>query len=508
MPKNYIKPEKIKLEASDVLNEMSYTILPTQLTINPYNPDDLIVKKGLYTYDKMKDDEVVKIALLVKKTIMLSNNILVEPSSQSPIDIKIADFITYNLFDRLKTPFNRRLESMLSALDYGYSVSEIMYAYINNHKDFKGLIGVDDLKTRPPHGFDFKTDACGNLAYLKQYQGQGMYSLDLPPSKFAIHTFDKQFDNLYGNADLRAIYRPWWIKDVTLKFYAMHLERYGTPLLIAYYTGQLTADEEKDLKAILKYLLKGTGFKLPDGKVRIDNITFPAPAGYSEALDRCDKMMSRGLLMPDNLGFTNTNVGSYALGMEQFNLFYVILKRFLDNLLEDINIQVIKRLVDINFPNVDKYPKLKASSLQVDELDKLSNVYATLTTSGYMTPQNEKDLNFVRDKYNLPKNDSNEILHLTDTNINKLFETAKNYDKKYDIAKLNDFVTAEKELQKQIEESIKNVSIEEYEKMIDAFKDRDFEKMEEIIKKTNEESLKTAINDVMEARFNIGKESI
>ena len=256
MPKNYEKPDKIKLEASDVLNEMAFTILPTQLMINPYNPDDLIQKKGLYIYDKMKDDEIVKIALLVKKTIMLSNNILIEPTSQDSIDLKIAEFINYNLFTRLKTPFNRRLETMLTALDYGYSISEIMFEYINNHKDYKGLIGINDLKTRPPHGFTFKTDACGDLLCLKQFQGQGVYANDLPASKFIIHTFDKQFDNLYGNADLRAIYRPWWIKDVTLKFYAIHLERYGTPLLIAYYTGQLTPEEETDLKAILKYLLK------------------------------------------------------------------------------------------------------------------------------------------------------------------------------------------------------------------------------------------------------------
>jgi len=504
--KLYNAPEKIYLSKDDVLNEMSFNVLPTQLSINPYNPDDLIMKKGLYTYDKMKDDEAVKVALLLKKTLMLANTVSLEPASNDRVDIEIKDFVEYNLFERLNSPFNKRLESILSAMDYGFSVSEMLFNYIDNHRYFKGKVGLKDLKTRPPHGFDFKTDAYGNLAFLRQFQGQGSYSQDLPVSKFLIHTFNKQFDNHYGDADLRAVYRPWWLKDVTLKFYAIHLERYGTPLLVAYYTGQLSTDENSDLKNILTYLLKGTSFKLPDGKIRIDKLDFQAPQGYEQALDRFDKMITRGLLMPDQLGFTNTSSGTYNAALTQFDMFYLVLKKLLNDVANDMECQVIKPLVNVNF-RADRYPKLKFTSIQSEELDKLAGVYTQLTTAGYMSPSNKEDLNFVRNKYDLPEKKVNEISFMS---MNDKFKNAKVdiNTKNYDVNKLEDFIEAEKVLQKAISDSLVNLTLEQYEKMIDAYNEKDFDAMKSIIEETNEEPLKQAIGDVIGIRYAIGKDSI
>lgn len=494
MPRDYKKPEPIKLDKLDVLNEMSYNILPSQLGINPYNPDDLIMKKGLYIYDQMKDDECVKIALLLKKTLMLANNISVEPASSDRIDIEIKDFVEYNLFTRLKTPFKRCLESVLSAMDYGYSVSELLLSYIDENQDFKGKIGLSNIKTRPPHGFDFKTDALGDILYLRQFQGNGIYSQDLPASKFLIHTFNKQFDNHYGNADLRAVYRPWWCKDVTLKFYAIHLERYGTPLLIAYYTGQLSTQEIADLKTILTYLLKGTSFKLPDGKIRIDKLDFNAPQGYEQALDRFDKMITRGLLMPDQLGFTNTTSGTYNLGLSQFDMFYMVLQKFMNDAMEDVDNQVIKRLVNINY-RTDKYPKLKLTGLTNDELDKLAGVYTQLTTAGYMSPQNKADFDFVREKYELPKSET-----LADDKNKPLFFSVND-------AKLQEMIKAESNISEKITKGLPELSEEEYEKLIKAFQTNDFDEMQKIIENNGVKDLQDDIEDILMKRYELGYKS-
>lgn len=492
MPKNYASPEKIKLSKDDILSEMSFNILPSLLTINPYNPDDLITKKGLYTYDKMKDDEAVKVALLIKKTVMLSNNITLEPASSDPKDIEIKEFVDYNLFKALKRPFKSSLEEVLSAIDYGYSVTEQIFYYIEKGK-FKGKIGLKDLKTRPPHGFDFKQNALGDIISLVQFQGQGMYSQELPASKFLIHTFNKQFDNPYGNADLRAVYRPWWCKDVCLKFYAIHLERYGTPLLIAYYTGQLNTDENKDLKNILTYLLKGTSFKLPEGKVRIDKLDFQPPTGYEVGLDRFDKMITRGLLMPDQLGFTNTSSGAYNLGLSQFDLFYLINQKFLGTCLEDVDNQIIKPLVNLNY-ETDAYPKLKSNSLNNEELDKLANIYNTLTNTGYMNPQNKEDLDFVRDKYNLPK-----VNQLSKDKSNSIYLSASKNQKI-----LNDMIKVENDMSELITKKSVDLSEKEYANLIKAYADKEYEQMQEILEGAGIEDLTKMLNEFLTLRFEAG----
>jgi phage gp29-like protein len=495
MPKGYKPEEPIKLDKLDILSEMSYNILPSQLGINPYNPDDLIMKKSLYIYDQIKDDECVKVALLLKKTLMLANNISVEPASSDRYDIEIKDFVEYNLFNRLKTPFKRVLESVLSAMDYGYSVSEMLLSYIEESQDFKGKIGLSNIKTRPPHGFDFKTDALGDIISLRQFQGQGQYSQDLPASKFLIHTYNKQFDNHYGNADLRAIYRPWWCKDVTLKFYAIHLERYGTPLLIGYYTGTLSKDESDDLKSILTYILKGTSFKLPDGKIRIDKIDFNAPQGYEQALDRFDKMITRGLLMPDQLGFTNTTSGTYNLGLSQFDMFYMVLQKFMEDAMQDVDSQVIKPLVNMNY-KTDKYPKLKLTGLNNDELDKLAGVYTQLTTAGYMNPQNKADFDFVREKYELPKSET-----LSDDKNKTLFFSAKNQKT------LSDMIKAESNISEKITKGLPELSEDEYEKLIKAFEEKDFDAMQTIIENNGVEDLQNDIEDILMKRYELGYKS-
>jgi phage gp29-like protein len=474
---------------------MSYNILPSQLGINPYNPDDLIMKKSLYIYDQIKDDECVKVALLLKKTLMLANNISLEPASSDRYDIEIKDFVEYNLFNRLKTPFKRVLESVLSAMDYGYSVSEMLLSYIEESQDFKGKIGLSNIKTRPPHGFDFKTDALGDIISLRQFQGQGQYSQDLPASKFLIHTYNKQFDNHYGNADLRAIYRPWWCKDVTLKFYAIHLERYGTPLLIGYYTGTLSKDESDDLKSILTYILKGTSFKLPDGKIRIDKIDFNAPQGYEQALDRFDKMITRGLLMPDQLGFTNTTSGTYNLGLSQFDMFYMVLQKFMEDAMQDVDSQVIKPLVNMNY-KTDKYPKLKLTGLNNDELDKLAGVYTQLTTAGYMNPQNKADFDFVREKYELPKSET-----LSEDKNKTLFFSAKNQKT------LSDMIKAENNISEKITKGLPELSEDEYEKLIKAFEEKDFDAMQTIIENNGVKDLQDDIEDILMKRYELGYKS-
>lgn len=478
----------VSIKPEDVMSEMSYYMLPSQLTMYPYNPDDLVQKKGLFIYDRMKDDEVIKVALLLKKTVMLSNNIEIEAISTDPADQQAADFIKYVLFEQLEQPLNCIIEQVLSAFDYGYSISEKLFQHIEDGP-FTGYIGIKNIKTRPPHGFDFSTDEFGTLKAVRQFQGTA-YCKDLPPDKFLIHTYCKTFGNPYGVSDQRAIYRPWWCKDIVLKLSAIHLERYGTPAIIAYYKGILNKEEEKNIKTILKFIQTGTGFQLPDEKVRIDKLEFSEAKGYAEALDRYDKMMTRGLLMPDHLGFTNTSAGSYALGQEQFGIFYLVLQKFFNDLLLDIQKQIVEPLVKFNF-GVKKAPKLKVIPTKPEDIEKLAAIYINMTNAGYMSPTNKSDMNFIRSKYGLPETEATvqDITLSADSN-SVLTSIKKN----------------EGDFQKILGKVLPKLSPADYQKFIGAYKSGNYDEAMNTVAEFDQQS-KDMIAEALRARFADGKDA-
>lgn len=501
--------ETLPLAPEQVMAELSYYILPSQIRIYPYNPDDLVIKKGLYIYDQMKDDETVKIALLLKKTVMLAKQFEIEPASQDAIDLKIADFVKYVLFEQLEEPFTRILEEMLSAFDYGYSVSEKLFEYISEGP-FAGYMGIRHIRTRPPHGFVFQNDAYGNLAFIRQFQGSS-FSKDLPASKFVVHTYGKQFGNPYGISDCRAIYRPWWSKDVVLKFLAIHLERYGTPLVLAKYHGILNATERADLKTLLKNILTGTGFMIPADKAEVEKLEFGEAVGYIEALDRYDKMITRGMLLPDQLGFTNTKSGSYSLGQEQFDFFYLILQKYLNDLDYDVEKQVIKPLVQYNFGKNAKAPKIKATSPKAEDMAKMAEIYGSLTTSGYMSPNNADDLDYIRKKYELPEvKDTNREAAINAAEVTgtgaKSF--AMNFSAKpttQDLALQASMIQNEKLFSKIIAKLLPVISNDDYEKFVTAYQSGDIEGAFKTLEGYDVNGVKDELKNALKERFIEGK---
>jgi len=198
--------------------------------------------------------------------------------------------------------------------------------------------------------------------------------------------------------------------------------------------------------------------------------------------------------MPDQLGFTNTTSGTYNLGLSQFDMFYMVLQKFMNDAMEDVDNQVIKRLVNINY-RTDKYPKLKLVGLNNDELDKLAGVYTQLTTAGYMSPQNKADFDFVREKYELPKSET-----LADDKNKPLFFSVND-------AKLQEMIKAESNISEKITKGLPELDETEYEKLIKAFQTNDFDEMQKIIENNGVKDLQDDIEDILMKRYELGYKS-
>ena len=200
----------------------------------PYNPDDLVGKKGLKVYKEMMNDEQVRAAMSAKMFAVLSTGyeiVAAEPQEdkesndekrfdhqitdeensdskptgepkKSGSSEELVDFVSFN-FEEMVGSFDSKILEILTALVYGFSCSEKVFHQID-YGPFKNKLGLKMLKTREPFFFDFEADARGNLLEDGIVQNR---SLRMPPEKFVIYSYRKTFDNPYGESDLRAAYR-------------------------------------------------------------------------------------------------------------------------------------------------------------------------------------------------------------------------------------------------------------------------------------------------------------
>ena len=99
-------------------------------SIAPYNPDDLIGKRGYAVYDQMQRDAQVQACLTIKKLAVLSRGWQVHPASESAKDRRIADFVRFTLED-MRGSILDVLFNALDALAKGMSILEMNYRIID-----------------------------------------------------------------------------------------------------------------------------------------------------------------------------------------------------------------------------------------------------------------------------------------------------------------------------------------------------------------------------------------
>ena len=197
-----------------------------------YNPNSLVRTKGLKIFDRIRRDEQAKAALLFKKhAVMSSGWEIAPPDGVEAENHEPTEFIDFQLRNLAGT-LERNVQNIMTALDYGYSITEKIYTEIENGK-WAGKVGLDCLKTKKPHSFTFKQDEFGNILDIVQTTMDGQKPL--PRGKFVLYSYQDDFGNPYGTSDLDAAYRPWWFKDHAYKWLGMYLERFGIPPIFALY---------------------------------------------------------------------------------------------------------------------------------------------------------------------------------------------------------------------------------------------------------------------------------
>jgi|YNPNPStandDraft_1061719.scaffolds.fasta_scaffold00067_2 phage gp29-like protein len=393
--------------------------------IAPYNPDDLVGKRGYDIYDQMQRDAQVQACLTIKKFAVLSRGWEVHPASNSPGDREIADFVRFVLED-MRGSILDVLYNALDALAKGFSVMEINYRLLDR-EPYRGMIGLASIKSKDPSTFTFDTDEYLNVRGLKRPgfdaglpgRNNGTCSQNtkreasaspsslageegernLPPDKFVVYSYLPKYESPYGTSDLRAAYKHYWSKDVLLRFMNLYLEKYGSPTAKGSYKRGTPRAAQEELLRVLDKIQQESAIVIPDDvQVELLEAQRGGEAGYLAALEYHDKQISKAILCQTLMTDEGMRVGSFALAKVHLDVLKMCLRKLKRDLEETVmREQVIRRLVDYNFAGSD-CPRFSLGPVEDKDIDQLADVITKLITGKVVRP----DEDWIREYLGIP----------------------------------------------------------------------------------------------------------
>jgi SPP1 gp7 family putative phage head morphogenesis protein len=365
------------------------------------NPDPIMRQKGRNIYKRMAADDAISSVQRLKAKIALSDDWFIEPADNTDESKKIASMIEENL-KCLEMPIKEGLEDTDLKIDlkiilenilidkwlFGFKISEILYGI----KD--GIWYIKRLKPKYGDYIDFKTDDYGNLEYIiPNFLTDG----NIMPSDFdkliiAINRFSDS--NWYGESDLREIYREWYAKDIITKFLNVFLEYRAFGVWLASFDqNQFGTQAYNDFKTRVENLREQAAMLVPttgvgDNKNKPFELEFIQTNGqganvFQQAIEHYDTRIKRHLLIPDKLGFSSSDGGSYALGKTHFDIFFTIINEIQLDICQIVNNQIIQRICKKNWANI-KPPKFKFKKTE-DVAGQRADIAIKLVQSGIMS---------------------------------------------------------------------------------------------------------------------------
>lgn len=381
-------PTSLERRRSGLTSEVS-TVNPYALFGDPmpYNPDALISRQGYSIIDEMRRDDQVKAALNFKKLSVLASGWDVKSPDDQAEDWEVTKFVK-DALQKIDGTFESNMLEILSALDYGFSITEKVW-----YDRDDGKLGIKKLATRRPHNITFVTDIYGNLTTIRQ-EGR-----EMPVPKFVLYSYDYEFSNHYGRTDLGAAYRPWVYKDNAYKWVGMLLERMGIPPVFAMYNSNKYQGNLLDsLRTVLSRMQAGTTATIPRPSKDDLELWSPELAGqvstvFRPIIEMYNQDISRSLLMPELIGMTSDkNTGSLARAEVHFDVFMLVNDRTRKETQERVvQEQIVNELVDLNFTGVKNKPRFEWNPLTKDQIEQIATTWKTLLDGKAVVPQDDDE---------------------------------------------------------------------------------------------------------------------
>ena len=360
----------------------------------------------------VREDPVAQAIRLAWTLPLLSVQWSVQPASDDPKSVEIAEFVQSCLFEHMKGGWATFLEQAVQFTWRGLAAFEIVARY---DKEI-GATVIDQLAPRLPwtilewqqypdkrYGFT----QCPNPADPpkgKQIRVTGD-GATLPPDKLLLFRFQPEGDNPEPMGILRPAYSSWRQRRTYLILEATGYERsaYGIPTCTVD-PGANPGDVEQ-VNVILRELRAGIrAFAMFPKGFNLEWTECPMKAdAIRHARVAAGQDMARAALC--NFLFTGESAGAYSLIQGQLDHYTMALQQAANSIATTMSQgphAIIKRLVNWNFTGVTEYPYIQAGEIRVGDPKQLVEAVKTAVDAGVVTPDDQIEAK-IRDVLSLPQ---------------------------------------------------------------------------------------------------------
>lgn len=369
---------------------------------------DLGGTKAVEVYKRMRDDDPIVGAILYALNLYLRRlDWYVSPADDSAEAKALCDLVQAK-FAAMRTPWASTLSEILSFLDFGWAVLEMLF-----RRDADGSIGWEDWEIR---GQDTllrweRDDRKGPLGGRPSYEVVGMHQLDpyaseeayIPLAKCLHLTTVKRKGNPEGKSILRNAYRAWYRKRHIEDVEGIGIERdlAGLPVMFAppeLFSRNANADQKAIFESLKKIVTnvrrdEQEGILMPmmydaQGKQLYDFKLLST--GGSRAFDtnktvvRYDERIALTVL--GDLFLLGHKVGgSYALAEVKQDAFIVCMDTWADVITTEVDRKAIAQLCRLNgYVDPTIYPHLTHSPISEASLDEISTFLQKTALAGFV----------------------------------------------------------------------------------------------------------------------------
>jgi hypothetical protein len=408
---NPIEPMELKeAPAGNTRREIGFSGL---MNVSGYNKTDeynleLKEKQGIKVFRKMRmSDAQINATCLSYELPIRAGNWIIESASNDNADIEIRNFIEDQLFNNLNFTFDSFLKNILKYMQFGFYLFEKVLMITEENK-----IGLKKMAVRRPETIDrFLIDDTGTLNEVEQFAANntgGFGRVKIPNSKILLFVNDQEGNNYKGLSYLRSVHPNWKIKQLLLKIDAIKHERQGLGVPF----GKLPeSEQEGDAEKLIdilenmrahqkQYVVWPHGFEFGFMDMKAGSTS-----NIMDSIKFHNQEISNNILS-QFMQLGQTESGTYALAEQLKDMFTLSLLATSGHIAGVINGGIegrtlIRELVDMNFANVKKYPKLKATKIHQVDYEKLAKTLSILATSKIITTDEELE-KFVRSSMDAP----------------------------------------------------------------------------------------------------------
>ena len=381
---------------------------------------ELIGWKGTAIYKEMSHNEpTISAVLFAIKMLIRRTKWTMDSASDSTGDKECAEFIE-TCMDDMSMTWADVINEVLTMLEYGYSVHEIVYkrrcgdvdATSMRSKYSDGRIGWRKLSIRSQDTiYRWHFDDNGGIQGVEQLAPPHYRHTVIPVEKFLLFRTTVEKNNPEGLSILRGAYRPWFMKRTIENIEGIGIERDLAGLPMAFVPPELlsvnASDSQRALLGAIKNMTVNVRRNEQEGMVfplayddeghQLYDFKLLSSGGSRQfdtnaVINRYDHRIAMTMLA-DFMLMGQEKVGSFALATSKTSLFTTAIGAFLDMICEVFNRYGIPRLVMLNDFDISDYPRLNHGDIGSVDLAELGTYITQLTAAGmplFPNPELEK----------------------------------------------------------------------------------------------------------------------